>query len=225
VPSPGADRTFRITRARPLGVIRKVGPPGAPAAEIAPGVAGIPPSSVSERIEEIDQILLFLVGETDGKALIIEVHHIQQSGCGAIVEVRRAGSQSSQDGAFEPADILALSRDQSAARIGDGIDRSRTRALRAGQSKDRQSGNVQRGRTIFSGVGNADVQRRLDRVTADIGCVVTSAAKCYAKIAIEARDTADVDNCGIEDLFAARDRFATQRLTAAAPSSANRGRD
>jgi hypothetical protein len=70
----------------------------APAAEIVPGVAGIPGNSVSERIEEIDQILLLLASEPDAKALVIEVHHIHQTGCGTVVEVRRAGSQSAQKG-------------------------------------------------------------------------------------------------------------------------------
>ena len=34
-----------------------------------------------ERIKEIDQILLLIRCETDGEALVIEVHYIHQSGC------------------------------------------------------------------------------------------------------------------------------------------------
>ena len=64
----------------------------APAAEIVPGVAGIPVNSVSERIEEIDQILLLLARESEVEAHVIEVHHVQQIACGTIVEIRRAGS-------------------------------------------------------------------------------------------------------------------------------------
>jgi hypothetical protein len=55
-------------------------------------------SGVSERIEEIDQIPLLLFRETNVEALIVEVHHIHQSGRRSIVEIGRAGSQSAEPG-------------------------------------------------------------------------------------------------------------------------------
>ena len=70
---------------------------------------------VLECVEEIDQVFLLLVRETEVKSLVVEVHRVEQGGCRAVVEIGRACGQSPQNKSLEPADVLAPSRNQRAA--------------------------------------------------------------------------------------------------------------
>ena len=133
-----------------------------------------------ERIQEIDEIGFLLVRKANCEPLVVEVDHVPQGGSRTIVEVRRARSEPAQDRTFEPADILALAGDHGAAWVGHFVDLSGERAFReiAGQREHRQPGNVEHRRLLVAGIGNANVERRLDRMVADIRRVVAGAAEC-----------------------------------------------
>src|ERR1700719_1545032 len=117
---------------------------------------------VLECIKEIDQVLLLLICETDVEALVIKIHRVEQSGCRAVVEIGGARGQSPQSEPFDLADVGAVSRNQCAARIGDDISVSFEPTCRACEGENRQSGNVEGRKALGSGIGNADVQWRLD---------------------------------------------------------------
>ena len=71
------------------------------------------------------------------------------------------------------------------------------RPLRARQREDRQSRNVEDRRLLAPASANADVERRLDRMVADVGRVVAGAAESRnardVEIVVEARNSGDVD--------------------------------
>src|SRR5262245_25467576 len=46
--------------------------------------------AVLQRVQEVDEVRLLLVGEADGEALVVEVDHVQQGLGRAVMEVRRA---------------------------------------------------------------------------------------------------------------------------------------
>jgi len=63
-------------------------------------------------LQEVDQILHLLRGESYLEALIVELYELEKISCSSIVEVRRPGSNTSQNRALDAADIGALSGDQ-----------------------------------------------------------------------------------------------------------------
>jgi hypothetical protein len=71
----------------------------------------------SERLEEAHQIEFLLIGETDGEAPIVEIHHVEQAWGRTVVEVRGARSQSTQHGHFALADIKSESGNSRHARV------------------------------------------------------------------------------------------------------------
>ena len=85
--------------------------------------------AISKRIEEVDEVVLLLVGEADAEALIIEVHHVLQPCSRAIVEVGSASGQSPQDRSFDFADVGTVPGNQCAARIGDDKGTSDRRCI------------------------------------------------------------------------------------------------
>ena len=143
------------------------------------------------------------------------------------MEIRRARREPAQNRSFQAADVLAQAADHGLAGVGDRVDRAGQRTLRAGQREHRQSRNVEDRRLIGAGVGNADVERHLDRMVAHVGRVVAGAAKSRnareVKIVIEARNPGDVDRRVVEHLLAARDRLALA-TSAVARAGASHGR-
>ena len=45
---------------------------------------------MSERVEEVNEILLLLIREADAKALVVEIHRVHQGRSRAVVEIGRA---------------------------------------------------------------------------------------------------------------------------------------
>src|SRR3974390_1534979 len=87
---------------------------------------------ISERIQEIHEIFLLLLCESDVEALVIEVHHVEQSRRRAVMKVGRPPGESAQDGPLESSDVLALAADQGSARIGDRVGLAGERSLGTG---------------------------------------------------------------------------------------------
>ena len=143
--------------------------------------------SSSERVQEVDEIRLILVAEADAETPVIEVDDVPQILGRTIVEIRRAGGEASEDRSLESTDVLALAADHGAAGIGYLVDLSGERAGFAGDRKDRQTSNVEDWWCFFAGIGNANVERRLDRMVADVRRVVAGAAKARNGLDIEIR--------------------------------------
>src|SRR5215813_7118542 len=61
----------------------------------AQSARGSPPRP-SQRIEEIHQILLLLLRESDSEPLVVEIHRVQERRRGAVVKIGRARRQSAQ---------------------------------------------------------------------------------------------------------------------------------
>src|SRR5262245_57324055 len=68
----------------------------------------------SQRVEEVHQILLLLIGKADAEALVVEVHRVHQRRRRAVVEIGRARRQAAQDRSFQLADVGALAGDHGA---------------------------------------------------------------------------------------------------------------
>ena len=79
-------------------------------------------SSGLQGIEECDQVSLLWVGELDGEAGVVEVHHLAEVGGQAVVKVVRARGEPVEHWAFELADVLPPPGEQRAdgAHNGDG---------------------------------------------------------------------------------------------------------
>src|SRR5262249_6679537 len=126
----------------------------------------------SKCFEEVDEVFLLLLGETDAEALVIKVHHVHQR-CGrAIVEVWRAGSQAPQDRSLEFTDVVTAARNQGTARVGD----FKIPTVVALNGKNRQSGNVETRRRWID-IGDAYIKRQFDRMIADVLRVVARATE------------------------------------------------
>src|SRR5262249_43612613 len=117
------------------------------------------------------------------------------------------------------ADVGTLAGNESTARIGHHKGLPRMWTAVALQGENRQSRNIEGRGTVGTGIGDADVQRRLDRMIAHIGRVVAGAAESRnnrpVERVIEAADARDVDLGGVEHLLTARHRQAVLRLVAA----------
>src|SRR5579872_4627131 len=163
-----------------------------------------------ERIQEIHEIGFLLIRKSDAESLVIEIHRIPQGRGRTVVEVWRSRREPTQNGALDLADIGALSGDQRASRVGDLEYLAGERPLRAGQGEHGQSGDVERWRAFCACIGDADIERRLDGMIADIGRVVASAAESRKvfdpKRIVDARNARNVDVRRVEHLLAARNR-------------------
>jgi len=67
----------------------------------------------SECVQEIDQVSLLLVAETNIETLVVEIDHVTQGGSRTVVEIGRTRRKPTQDWPLEAADIFALATDQS----------------------------------------------------------------------------------------------------------------
>src|SRR5262249_12897974 len=103
--------------------------------------------------------------------------YIEQRRRRTIMEVGRPRGEPTEDGSFDLADVSTLAGNHRAAWICDHECLSGKRAFGAFQREHRQSGDVKRRRLVGSGIGDADVQRRLDRMIADIRCVMAGATE------------------------------------------------
>src|SRR5262249_6856010 len=167
-----------------------------------------------ERVEEIDQVLLRLSRKTDAESLIIKVHRVQESGSRAVVEVGCPCSQPSQNGPFDLADVGAIARNQCTPRIGDHESLARERTGGALERGEPPTGDVAGWRLVWASIGNADIQRRLHRMIADIGCVMTGPTEPgnvrRVEHVVEACDTRNIDFGLVEQALATGDRPATR---------------
>ncbi len=152
------------------------------------------------------------MAKPDAETPVIEVDDIPQGLGRTVVEVRRAGGEASEDRSLESTDVLALAADHGAAGIGYFVDLSGERAGFAGNREDRQTSNVEDWWCFFAGIRNANVERRLDRMVADVRRVVASAAEAGngldIEIIVESGDTGDVDFGVVEQFFTAGHRAA-----------------
>src|SRR5260370_5251519 len=175
-------------------------------------------TTISEGIKKIDQIILLPLGESNAEPLVVKIHRVGQCRRGAIVKVRRTRRQPAQDGSLDLADVGALAGNQCTARIGHHKSLPRMWTLIALQGEDRQSRNIERRRTVGAGIGDADVQGRLDGMIAHVGRVVAGAAEPrdarQVEDIIETSDPGDVDLRGVEHFLAARHRHAILRFVA-----------
>src|SRR5262249_5234096 len=149
-------------------------PPATGFASLNPSYGAPPPS---QRIEKIDQILFLPPGESNPEPLVVEIHRVQQRRGGAVVKIGGARGQSTQDRSLDLAEVGALTGNQRTARVRHHKGLPRMRTILALQGENRQPGNIERRRTTSSGIGDADVQGRLDGVIAHIGSVVAGAAE------------------------------------------------
>jgi hypothetical protein len=87
------------------------------------------------------------------------------------------------------------------------------------QSENWQPRNVEGRRGVGSRIGDADIQRRLDRMISDVGRVMAGATKSGnagdLENVVEAPNSGDVDFCRVEDLLTARNRLAKQPVVVA----------
>lgn len=67
--------------------------------------------------QKCDEVRFLLRCQDQAEAVFVKMHDVQQSLCGAIMEIRRARSQPAQDRAFDLADMVELAVDQSLAEI------------------------------------------------------------------------------------------------------------
>ena len=109
----------------------------------AKGSAQGPDNRSSQSVEEIDQVLFLLSRETDGESLVIKVHYIQESGCRAIVEVRRPCSEPPENGSFDLADVGAIAGNQCTSRVSDHETLTGQGTRGAPKREHRQSGNIE----------------------------------------------------------------------------------
>src|SRR5277367_5945676 len=121
------------------------------------------------------------------------------------MKVRRTRRQAAQNRTFGFADIHAVAADQCSTRISHVEDLACQRSRVTFQSEDRQTTYVEGGRER---VGDADIQRRLNRMIANVGSVVAGAAKAwnvrYPGDIVETRNVLDSDGACVEELLAAR---------------------
>ncbi len=83
--------------------------------------------------EKSDELLFLFLGQVHKKTLVVVVHHFRQVPRGAVMEVRRAGSQTPEYRPFASSDIGAASRYQRLPRIGSETDLARQGARVASQ--------------------------------------------------------------------------------------------
>jgi len=84
-----------------------------------------------ERIQEIDQVGLFPFCKADIETLVVELDDVTQVAGRAVMEIRCARRESTQDWSLEQSDICALASDHGLAQIGNLIDLPGERTLRA----------------------------------------------------------------------------------------------
>ena len=142
------------------------------------------------------------------------------------MEVRRTRGESAQNRSFGFADVGTVSADQRTAGIRDVKSLPGKRTGDALQREDRQSGNIESWR-VRIGVGYADVQRRLDRMISDVRRIMAGAASTGDELAVqhvvETGHVSNIDQLGIEDDLAARDRLAISGLVVCFPEARPRG--
>src|SRR4051794_34155900 len=165
-----------------------------------------------QRLQKGDQILLFLVAETDPEAVVVEANHLVQVLRRAVVEIRRSRRERTQRRPLEAADVLPAARDEGTARIGR-LDR------RAGSLvAQRVERHVRRAPTR---IGEADVERQWHRVIACVRGVVASRAGAEdggnVQVVIETLDVTDHDRLAVEERLATGDRAPRDGDAAVAP--------
>ncbi len=105
--------------------------------------APLPLRLTSECVHEVDEIMLFQLGQPNVESVVVEVHDLQQRRSRTIVEIRLVRRQRAQARNGNLADVTALSGDQGLA----GIVGRHTRPSRvpeqsagraAGEFEDRQ---------------------------------------------------------------------------------------
>src|SRR6266568_6290261 len=143
--------------------------------------------------KECDQVRYFGVCETDAEASVVELNDVGQGCSRAIMEIGSARGQAAKNRPLEPSDVLPLAGDESPARISR-LDTDIGRVVL--QSVEGQIGSPARG------VRQADIQRRRDRMVADIGRVVAGAAEARYRlddeIVVQSLHTRDGDRSAIE---------------------------
>src|SRR5579864_6368523 len=122
-----------------------------------------------QTVQKRDQVGLLLSCKSYTEALVVKREHVVQSRSRSVVEVRRAGSEPAQDGAFDLADVCPEAGYESTAGIGGLHDRSRRVVS---ERKHWQIAQIQRA----GQVANPNVQRRWKGMVAHIGTVMASSA-------------------------------------------------
>src|SRR5205823_11541172 len=74
-----------------------------------------------QRPQERDKIMLLLLGEAQVEPLAVEVHGVGQRGRRAVVEVRRAAGEPTQDRALEAAHVFPLAGDERPPGVGHDL--------------------------------------------------------------------------------------------------------
>src|ERR1700730_7326698 len=113
------------------------------------------------------------------EARIVEIDSVNQSGCGSVMEKRRARGETTQYRSFDLANMVEPAIDQSLAQIGCGFavvgQETRSRASFA-HGYLRQKAHIEAsqidGGVACTGVAGPDVQGRREGVVTDIRCVV-----------------------------------------------------
>ncbi len=170
----------------------------------------------SQRFEERGQLRLLGLGQVHVEAQIVELHHFAQRGGGAVVEVRRARRQATQDRSLPSREVGALARDEGAGRIRRE-HRARGDLGRACHLKHRQVRHAQLGerrrnpglRLQTDRVAHADVERHGQRMIADVGRVVARGARAGNRVdtqrVVQAGHASDGERRGVEERLAGRD--------------------
>ena len=74
-----------------------------------------------ERFQERNQVILILLRKLKVEARVVEIHRVHQSGCGSVMEKRRARGETTQYRSFDLTDMVEPTIDQSLAEIGCGF--------------------------------------------------------------------------------------------------------
>jgi hypothetical protein len=173
------------------------------AARVAPALV------LLECLQEGDQIGLLPGAQAHVEAAVIERHDVFERRGEPVVEVRGARGQAAQNRPLEPPDVLPLAADQRPAGVG-GLHR-----LAAAPVAQRVQWHVG---CPPRGVGQPEVQRRLDRVVAHVRRVMAGGAGAGdargIQLVVEALDPGDRDRMGVEERLAVRDRLSRRRSLA-----------
>ena len=184
-----------------------------------------------QRIQECDQVGHFFLRQIHLETLVVKIQQLGEVLRGAVVKIRGAGGEASQDGTFDAVHVAAEAGDEAFAGIG-GVDdvgrggRRRGEWIRAaGDFVDGNVGEIE----LREGVGDerigfvggvvagADIERERERMIADVGRVMTGGAGALERgdgdgaergIVVEAADVGDGERAGVEERFAGGDFFA-----------------
>jgi hypothetical protein len=150
--------------------------------------------------------------QANAEALVIELDDIRQCSGRTVMEVWRARRQPAPDQPFDFADIGAFAADHGATNIGDLKRLPSQRAGGAPQREYRQSRDMQSRWALHPGVGNTDIERRLDGMVTGVGRIVTRAAEPAdtgpVEHVVRSVYAGDIDRSAVEELLAARDGAA-----------------